>query len=73
MTENESQRHTEDEASERTAAQKLVVAQTATGYWVVKRGDVAMAGAMTERAAQRERERMVRLAGRSVRRTLARA
>ena len=54
------------------AGDGLIVKQGATGYWFVQRGDVALAGAMTRRAAERERERMRRLARRSVRRTVAR-
>jgi hypothetical protein len=50
---------------------ELVITQGATGYWFVQRGDIALQGAMTRHAAERERERMVRLAGRSVRRTRA--
>jgi len=73
MPNDDPQRHTEGRTPERSAAAELVVARTATGYWVVKRGDVTLAGAMTERAAERERERMVCLAGRSVRRTLIQA
>jgi len=57
---------------ERRDADPLVVTQTPTGYWIVERGDVMLAGAMTRRAAERERERMLRLASRSVRRTAAR-
>ena len=54
------------------AVDELVVRQTPTGYWFVQRGDVALAGAVTQRAAERERERMLRLARRSVRRSVAR-
>ena len=58
---------------EQAGAQDLVVAQTATGYWFVQRGGVALAGAMTRRAAEAERDMLVRLARRSVRRAMARA
>jgi hypothetical protein len=62
----------QDGGPARRDADELIVVQTATGYWVVQRGDVQLAGAVTRRAAERERERMRRLASRSVRRTLVR-
>jgi hypothetical protein len=65
------QRDTDDRGPQQ-AADKLIVKQTATGYWVVQRGDVTLAGAVTEPAAERERERMLSLARRGRRRTLAR-
>jgi hypothetical protein len=34
---------------------RLTVARTATGYWVVKRGSTQLAGALTREAAERER------------------
>jgi hypothetical protein len=67
------QRERQDGGARPRDADQLVVAQTATGYWVVRRGDVQLAGAVTQRAAERERERMRRLASRSPRRTLVRA
>jgi hypothetical protein len=46
----------------------LTVRQTATGYWVVQRGSVQLAGAMTREAAEAERELLTRLARRTMRR-----
>jgi hypothetical protein len=69
-TDEDVQHEKQDERPTPRDAEELVVAQTATGYWIVKRGEVALAGAMTRGAAERERERIVCLAGRSVRRTL---
>jgi hypothetical protein len=62
----------ERETGEPPSRQKLLVTQTATGYWVVQRGDIQLAGAISRRAAERERERMVRLARRGGRRSVAR-
>jgi hypothetical protein len=45
--------------------EQLTVKQTATGYWVVKRGSVELAGALTRQAAEAERELMRRLSDRS--------
>jgi hypothetical protein len=53
----------------RVAEQQLTIAQTATGYWSVQRGGKHVAGAMTQRAAEAERDLMVRLHRRNVRRT----
>lgn len=66
------QRERQVDAPDRRDGDDLVVTQGATGYWFVQRGNVALAGAMTERSAERERERMLRLARRRVRRTVAR-
>jgi hypothetical protein len=49
--------------------QRLTVRQTATGYWVVQRGGVQLAGAMTRGAAEAERDLLYRLHRRSVRRS----
>lgn len=49
-------------------AEQLKIKQTATGYWVVERGAVQLAGAMTLRAAEAERDLLNRLRSRSVRR-----
>lgn len=45
--------------------QQLTVKQTATGYWVVKRGTVELAGALTRQAAEAERDLMRLLGDRS--------
>jgi hypothetical protein len=45
--------------------EQLTVKQTATGYWVVRRGAVELAGAVTRQAAEAERELMRRLGDRS--------
>jgi hypothetical protein len=58
--------------------ERLTVVRTATGYWVVKRGNTQLAGALTRDAAERERrlvEGLRRRCGRrsrEARRTLAR-
>jgi len=49
-------------------AERLTIKQTATGYWVVERGAVQLAGATTRRAAEAERDLVNRLHDRSVRR-----
>jgi hypothetical protein len=49
-------------------AQRLTVRQTATGYWVVQRGAVSLAGAVTREAAEAERELLERLRDRGPRR-----
>jgi hypothetical protein len=54
------------------AEQQLTIAQTATGYWSVQRGGKHVAGAMTQHAAEAERDLMLRLRRRNVRRTGAR-
>ena len=54
-------------------AESLTIRQTATGYWTVQREGKDVAGSMTQRGAEAERELMLRLSRRSVRRTGARA
>jgi len=49
-------------------AERLKIKQTATGYWVVERGSVQLAGATTRRGAEAERDLVHRLRDRSVRR-----
>jgi hypothetical protein len=41
--------------------ERLTIGQTATGYWVVKRGSVHLAGALTRKSAEAERELLERL------------
>ena len=53
-------------------AERLKVKQTATGYWVVERGAVQLAGATTQRGAEAERDLLNRLRARSVRRVTRR-
>jgi hypothetical protein len=48
--------------------ERLTVTRTATGYWVVKRGAVSLAGALTRQAAEHERDTLERLRRRSHRR-----
>jgi hypothetical protein len=66
------QRDTTDDRGPEQAADELTVQRTATGYWVVQRGSVTVGGAMTQRAAERERDLRLRLRTRRVRRTVAR-
>lgn len=54
----------------KSAAARLTVRQTHTGYWSVLRGSVHVAGAMTRRGAEAEREMLLRLGRRSVRRAV---
>jgi hypothetical protein len=49
-------------------AEKLTIKQTATGYWVLQRGTVAVAGAMTREAVERELELRRRLSACTLRR-----
>jgi hypothetical protein len=49
--------------------ERLTVRRTATGYWVVQRGSVSLAGALTRAAAEAERELLERLRERSRRRS----
>lgn len=49
-------------------AERLTIKQTATGYWTVQRGTVQLAGAMTRRAAEHERELLTRLGRATTRR-----
>jgi hypothetical protein len=50
--------------------ERLTIGQTATGYWVVKRGSVHLAGALTRKAAEGERELLERLRDRGRHRAL---
>jgi hypothetical protein len=52
----------------RSEPERLTVRQTRTGYWTVQRGSVHIAGSTTRRGAEAERELLLRLARRSVRR-----
>lgn len=49
--------------------EQLTIKQTHTGYWSVQRGTVHLAGAMTRKGAEAERELLRRLSARRVRRT----
>ena len=49
--------------------QRLKVRQTATGYWVVQRGSVQLAGAVTRHGAEAERALLERLRARDSMRT----
>ena len=49
-------------------SEPLTVKQTPTGYWVVQRGAIQLAGAPTRRAAEAERDLLDRLRSRSLRR-----
>jgi hypothetical protein len=49
--------------------EQLTIRQTRTGYWSVQRGSVHLAGAMTRKGAEAERELLRRLGKRRVRRT----
>ena len=40
---------------------ELTIKQTSTGYWVVRSGDAEIAGALTRKAAESERDLMRRL------------
>ncbi len=48
--------------------QRLTIKQTGTGYWVVQRGSVTLAGAITRKGAEAERELVERLSHRGRRR-----
>jgi hypothetical protein len=50
-------------------AERLTVRQTATGYWVVQRGTLQLAGAPTRKGAEAERELLRGLCDRRVRRS----
>jgi len=52
----------------RAAARRLTIKQTQTGYWVVERGGISIAGAMTRTGAEAERELLRRLGDRRLRR-----
>jgi hypothetical protein len=47
----------------------LTIRQTATGYWVVQRGAVHLAGGITREAAEAERQLLERLRDRGSRRS----
>jgi hypothetical protein len=49
----------------------LTIKQTATGYWVVQRGAVHLAGGVTREAAEAERQLLERLRDRTRRRSRA--
>jgi hypothetical protein len=49
-------------------SQQLTIEQTATGYWTVRRGSVDLAGAVTRKGAEAERDLLRRLRSRAVRR-----
>jgi hypothetical protein len=51
----------------------LTVRQTHTGYWLVQRGGVQLAGAPTRHAAEAERELLERLRDRASRRRVGTA
>jgi hypothetical protein len=53
-------------------AEQLTIKQTATGYWTVKRGSVDLAGAMTRKGAEAERDLLSRLRASAVRRAAPR-
>jgi hypothetical protein len=53
-------------------SEQLTIRQTPTGYWTVQRGGVHVAGSTTRRGAEAERELMMRLARRSIRRAATR-
>jgi hypothetical protein len=49
-------------------SEPLTIEQTHTGYWVVQRGAVQLAGGPTRQAAEAERDLLNRLRSRSLRR-----
>ncbi|HEX5224072.1 MAG TPA: hypothetical protein VFW29_02975 [Solirubrobacteraceae bacterium] len=51
-----------------SATPQLEISQTATGYWIVQQEGRHVTGAMTRPAAEAERELMLRLRSRAVRR-----
>jgi hypothetical protein len=53
--------------------ERLTIKKTPTGYWTVQRGAVHLAGSMTRKGAEAERELLKRLGRRSVRRAPVRA
>jgi hypothetical protein len=55
-----------------SAGDTLTIEQTPTGYWSVQRDGRHLAGSMTRRGAEAERDLMLRLSRRSVRRTSTR-
>ena len=66
-------RATRDHEDPQMQPERLTVKQTSTGYWTVQRGRIHLTGAMTRRAAEAERDLLVRLARRSVRRAAPRS
>jgi hypothetical protein len=54
--------------SDKSPSERLTVRQTQTGYWTVLRGSVHVGGSMTRRGAEAEREMLLRLGRRTVRR-----
>jgi hypothetical protein len=48
--------------------ERLTIKQTSTGYWVVQRGGVHLAGALTREAAEAELRLLERLRARGPRR-----
>jgi hypothetical protein len=58
-----------DGTARREIAQRLTIRQTKTGYWTVQREGRDVAGSMTRRGAEAERDLMLRLSRRTVRRT----
>ncbi len=71
---SDDQHHTYSrDPSEGDAAAALTIEQTPTGYWTVQRDGRHLAGSMTRRGAEAERDLMLRLRRRTVRRTSARA
>jgi hypothetical protein len=57
-----------DHEDQQMQPERLIIKQTSTGYWTVLRGRVHIAGAMTRRGAEAERDLLTRLGRRSVRR-----
>jgi hypothetical protein len=49
--------------------ERLTIRRTATAYWVVQRGSVQLAGAVTRAGAEAERDLLERLSNRSRRRS----
>jgi hypothetical protein len=49
-------------------SEPLTIKQTSTNYWTVQRGRVHVAGSATRRGAEAERDLLMRLARRAVRR-----
>jgi hypothetical protein len=47
-------------------SQQLTIKQTHTGYWSVQRGSVHLAGAMTRKGAEAERDMLRQLRSRTV-------
>ncbi|HEX3511527.1 MAG TPA: hypothetical protein VHT27_10575 [Solirubrobacteraceae bacterium] len=62
-----------DQPIQAAVESSLTIRQTATGYWTVQRAGRDVAGSMTRRGAEAERDLVLRLGRRTVRRTAARA